>query len=329
MSIKDALSITKLSVKDFFDQNVLKLSAALAFFTIFALPGLLIIIIWFSDLFYGRNVVEGSVYRQIEGFVGHTAALDIQETIRNASQSSGGQFATVVGLCALIIGATSVFSEIQNSINTIWRLKVKPKKGFGFLKLLFNRLLSFSMIITLGFILLVSLVINGAMDLLLDKLVQKNPELTVILVYVLNLILTYLISAFIFAVIFKVLPDARIKWKHVRIGAAVTAVLFMAGKFVISYYLGHNKMTSAYGAAGSIIVMLLWVYYSSMILYFGAAFTHSYVMHKGSRIYPNSYAVWVQQIEIESEKSMQQQPEEKIVIEVPEQESHGLTKNHN
>ena len=308
----------------------MRLSAALAFFTIFALPGLLIIIIWFSDLFYGRGIVEGSLYTQIEGFVGHTAALDIQNTIRNATQSSGGRFATIVGLAALIIGATSVFDEIQSSVNSIWRLKTKPRKGFGFLKMLFNRLLSFSMIITLGFILLVSLVINGGMDLLMDKLMKDYPQLTVILVYSLNIIITYFISAFIFAVIFKVLPDARVQWKHVRIGAFVTAFLFMAGKFIISYYLGHNRMTSAYGAAGSVIVVLLWVYYSSMILYFGAAFTHSYVVHKGSRIYPNSYAVWVQQIEVESEKSIEQQPAEKIIIEVPEkmtESSSGPAKN--
>ena len=321
MTIKAAWKITKYTFKDFFDHNILRLSAALAFFTIFALPGLLIIIIWFSDLFYGRGIVEGSLYTQIEGFVGHTAALDIQNTIRNATQSSGGRFATIVGLAALIIGATSVFDEIQSSVNSIWRLKAKPRKGFGFLKILFNRLLSFSMIITLGFILLVSLVINGGMDLLTDKLMKNYPQLTVILVYSLNILLTYFISAFIFAVIFKMLPDARVQWRHVRIGAFVTAFLFMAGKFIISYYLGHNRMTSAYGAAGSVIVVLLWVYYSSMILYFGAAFTHSYVVYKGSRIYPNSYAVWVQQIEVESEKSIEQQPAEKIVIPVPDEKS--------
>ena len=321
MTIKDALKITKHSFKDFFEHDILKLSAALAFFTIFALPGLLIIIIWVSDLFYGRDVVEGSVYKQIEGFVGHSTALDIQSTIRNATQSSGGQFATIVGLIALIIGAMSVFDEIQSSVNSIWRLKAKPRKGFGVLKFLFNRLLSFSMIITMGFILLVSLIINGGMDLLLDRLMQKYPQLTVVLIYVVNIIVTYLISAFIFAAIFKILPDAKVKWKHVRIGAFVTAFLFMGGKFLISYYMGHNRMSSAYGAAGSIIIILLWVYYSSIILYFGAAFTHSYVVHKGSRIYPNSYAVWVQQIEVESEKSIEQQPDEKIVIEVPEKEN--------
>lgn len=317
MSIKDAWKVTKLSFKDFFSHNVLKLSAALAYFTIFALPGLVIIIIWFSDLFYGRDVVEGTVYKQIEGFVGHSAALDIQEAIRNATAGSGNTWATIIGLAALIFGATSVFEEIQDSINRIWRLKAKPKKGRGFLKLLFNRLLSFSMIITLGFILLVSLVINGAMDILMDNLMQKNPEMTVIIVYILNLALTFIITVFIFAAIFKVLPDARIKWKHVRIGATVTAVLFMGGKFVLSSYLAQSRMTTAYGAAGFIIMVLLWVFYSAAILYFGATFTHAYVVHKGSRIYPNSYAVWVQQIEVESEKSIQQQPAEKTVIEVP------------
>ena len=156
---------------------------------------------------------------------------------------------------------------------------------------------------------------------LLNSLVEKYPQMTVFIVYILNIIFTFFITAFIFAAIFKVLPDARIKWRHVWVGAFVTAFLFMLGRFIISYYLGHSRMSSAYGAAGSVIVILLWVYYSAMILYFGAAFTHAYAIHKGSRIYPNNYAVWVQQIEVESEKSIQQQPDEKIVIQVPEKEA--------
>ncbi len=315
---KSIWKITKQTFVDFFASNVLKLSGSLAFFTVFSLPGLLIIIIWFSNLFYGREIVENSVYHQIEGFVGHNAAIEIQQTIHNATQNTGNNFATIVGLVVLIIGATGVFEEIQDSINQIWKLKAKPRKGKAWLKLIVNRLLSFSMIITLGFILLVSLLLNGAMDVLLNSLMDKFPHLTVILVYIINLVLTFLISTFIFAAIFKVLPDARVKWKHVRVGAFVTAFLFMAGKFLISYYLGHSQMTSAYGGAGSIIVILLWVYYSAMILYFGAAFTHVYAIHMGSRIYPNNYAVWVQEIEVESEKSIQLQPEVKTVIEIPE-----------
>jgi membrane protein len=318
MTIKKTWKIIRHTFSDFFANNILKLSGALSFFTIFSLPGLLIILIWFSDFFYGRAAIETTVYKQIEGFVGHSAALDIQETIRNMTVISGGGIATIIGLIALVIGATSVFGEIQDSINSIWKLKAKSRKGWGLLKLVINRLLSFSMIITLGFILLVSLIINGAMDILLGKLTDQFPQLTVVLVYILNTILTYFITSFIFAAIFKVLPDARIKWRHVWVGSFVTALLFMLGRFIIGYYLGHNKMTSAYGAAGSVIVILLWVYYSSMILYFGAAFTRVYVVEKGMQIYPNNYAVWVQQIEVESERSVQVQPEQKSIIEVPE-----------
>jgi len=314
MPLKKTWKVIKDLFAEFFESNVMKLSGSLAFFTVFSLPGLLIIIIWFSNLFYGREAVEKSVYSQIEGFVGHDAALNIQQTIHNATQAAGSNFATIVGIASLIIGATSVFGEIQDSINLIWKLKARPRKGWAWLKLIINRLLSFSMIITLGFILLVSLILNGAMDLLLNNVMERFPQLTVIIVYIINLILTFLISTFIFGAIFKVLPDARVEWKHVRMGAIVTAFLFMVGKFLISYYLGHSRMTSAYGAAGSIIVILLWVYYSSIILYFGAVFTHVYALHTGSRIYPNKYAVWVQQVEVESEKSIQQQPESKTVV---------------
>jgi len=156
------------------------------------------------------------------------------------------------------------------------------------------------------------------MDLLINRLTEVFPEVTVFLVYAFNLFITFLITSFLFAIIFKILPDASIKWKHIRAGAFTTAVLFMIGKFLIGYYLGQNKITSSYGAAGSVIVVLLWVYYSAMILYFGAVFTKVLVVRQGSRIYPNEYAVWIQEIEVESDKSIQQQPEVKTVIEVPE-----------
>jgi membrane protein len=281
------------------------------------MPGLLIIIIWISDFFYGHDIVEGTIYRQLEGYVGHSAAVSIQETVSSAMQSTNSRIATIIGLVSLVIGATSVFAEIQDSINYIWKLKAKPLKGRTILKMVLNRLVSFSMIISLGFILLVSLFINGAMDIVVNNLMARYPHLTVILFYILNLVFTYIIATLIFAAIFKVLPDARIEWRHVMVGSLVTAILFMVGKFLISFYLGHSRFGNAYGAAGSVIVVLLWVYYSAMNLYFGAAFTHSYVQFKGSRIYPNSYAVWVQQIEVESDKSIQQQPVEKTVVEVP------------
>jgi membrane protein len=315
MKIRNAFTITGKALVDCFNNNVFKLAASLAYFTVFSLPGLLIITIWIGKFIYGKEVVENSLYDHLANLIGSSAAESIHQTVRAATTQSSSTIATIVGITSLVIGATSVFSEIQDSINYIWKLKVKPRKGRGFVKMLFNRLLSFSMIISLGFILLVSLFINGAMDILMNHLMARYPALTVVLIYMVNLLSTYLIAAIIFAAIFKVLPDARVEWRHVWRGAFVTALLFLIGKFLLSYYFSHTSVGSAYGTAGSIIAVLLWVYYSAIILYFGAAFTHAYVVHKGSRIYPNSYAVWVQQIEVESDKAITQQPVEKTVVE--------------
>jgi membrane protein len=224
--------------------------------------------------------------------------------MRSTMIAGSSRIATIIGFCSLIIGATAVFGEIQDSINLIWKLRSKPKKGRGWLRLIINRLLSFSIIVSLGFILLVSLVINGAMDLLLNELLQRFPDLTVIVVYIVNLVLNFFITAFIFGIIFKVLPDAKIEWRHVRVGAFTTAFFFMLAKFLISYYLSHSQMTTAYGTTGSIIIVLLWVYFSAMILYFGAAFTRQYAIEMGSNIYPNNYAVWVETIEVPSKKPL-------------------------
>ena len=306
MSVKKIWHIIKGTFADFINDRVLKLSAALAYYTIFSLPGLIIIVIWVSDIFYGQDAIEGNIYKQIAGLVGRDAALQVEQTIRNATLSSESGFATIVGLITLVVGATGIFGEIQDSINLIWRLKARPRKGMGWLKLIINRLLSFSIIVSIGFLLMVSLIVNGLMETFINKLMQSFPETQVIIAYIFNLILTFLITSFLFGLIFKVLPDARIKWKHVRVGAFTTALLFMGGKFLIGYYLGHSQMSSAYGAAGSVIIILLWVYYSAIILYFGAAFTRVYVINSGSHIYPNNYAVWVEQVEVETKKDLQQ-----------------------
>ncbi|HLK30387.1 MAG TPA: YihY/virulence factor BrkB family protein [Puia sp.] len=312
LSVGTIWKILKQSSIDFVNDRVLKLSAALAYYTIFSLPAMLIIIIAVSDIFYGRDAIEGTIYGQIASFVGKDAALQIQQTIRSAALSNQASFATVIGLVTLIIGATSVFGEIQDSINLIWKLKAKPKKGW--LKILINRLISFSMVVCLGFLLLVALLVNGLTEVFIHKLTELFPRITAFTVYSFNLVLTFLITSFLFAIIFKFLPDAKIRWKHVRAGAFTTALLFLIGKFLIGYYLGHSKLSSAYGAAGSVIVILLWVYYSAIILYFGAEFTKVYAVHTGSQIYPNDYAVWIQQIEVESKKPLQQQPAEKSTV---------------
>ena len=317
MEPKKLWRIFKRSCSDFVDDNVLKLSSSLAFSTIFSLPGLLIIVIWFANFFYGRKVIEDTIYNQVDKFIGPNAAEGVREAIQTSLFMDSGKLATIIGFSALIIGATAVFNEIQDSINIIWKLKTRSKKGWSWLRLIINRLLSFSIIISLGFILLVSLLINAGLDLLIDQLLQRLPEIEVIVVYIINLLLTFFITAFIFGIIFKVLPDAKVQWKHVRVGAFTTAFLFMVGKFLISYYLGHSTMTTTYGTAGSIIVVLLWVYYSSMILYFGAAFTRQYAIEMGSKIHPSKYAVWVEQVEIVSQQPLTETPDAQKAVEEP------------
>jgi membrane protein len=310
MALRKAWNIAKTSFSEFIDNKVLKLSAALAYYTIFSLPGLLLIIIWVSDIFYGRQAIDRSIYGQISEFVGPDAGLQVQETIRAAAMSNSGGWAAVIGIATLLFGATGVFSEIQDSINQIWHLKAKPKKGRGLVTMILNRLLSFSMIITLGFLLLVSLILNGLMDVLFKRLEESFPTVQVFVVYGVNTLITFLITSLLFGIIFKVLPDAKIKWKDVKAGAMTTAVLFMLGRFLISFYIGQdNRLATAYGAAGSVIIILLWVYYAATILYFGAVFTRVYAISRGCKIFPSKYAVWVEQKEIESTSSLKKHAE--------------------
>jgi membrane protein len=282
--IKDAFSA-------FSQDNCVKLSAALSYYTIFAIGPLLVIIISLSGLFLGPEAVRGRLYGQLKTLVGADAALQIQEIIKNIQHSHNSMIGTIIGTVILIIGATGIFTEIQDSINFIWSLRAKPKRGL--VKLLLNRLLSFSLIVSLGFLLLVSLLASALMDLLSDKLVRLFPNPTIFLFYILNHVLIFIIITFLFAIIFKVLPDGKIKWKDALVGASFTAVLFIIGKAGIGYYIGNSKMGVTYGAAASIIIILTWVYYTSIILYFGAEFTKIYALEVGSGIVPNETAVFI------------------------------------
>jgi membrane protein len=295
------------------EDKVLRMSAALAYYTIFSLGPILILVIGLLDTFYKKEAVEGKIYGQIAGFVGHDAALEIQQIIAKTAITGKSGLATTISIVVLVFSATGVFGEIQDSINNIWRLKAKPKKGW--VKMLVNRLLSFSMVVSLGFLLLVSLLINAAVNAFSDRLGMLMPQLSVIVLYTVNLLLVFVITTLLFGIIFKVLPDAKIKWKHVLAGAITTATLFMLGKWGISFYLGRSTISDTYGAAGSIIVVLLWVYYSAAILYFGAEFTRNFSQWKGSRIYPNDYAVWVEKVEVESKTKLHP-----IAADIPKEE---------
>jgi len=316
ISFKGLWEILKNAFKGFSDDKVTKLSGSLAYYTLFSMAPLLIMVMFFAGLFLGREAVEGKIYGQLAGFVGNDTAVQLQEMIKNASLEGKSKLAAIIGGISLLIGATTVFAEIQDSINSIWGLKPKPKRGW--LKMLKNRLLSFSLIISLGFLLLVSLGISALIEGLSNSLSARFPEITVVVFYVINLALTLFITTAIFAVIFKVLPDAKVKWKDVWTGATATALLFMMGKFAISFYISKSNIGSTYGAAGSLVILLLWVYYSSFILYFGAEFTKAFAIKYGSEIHPNDYAVTTKQVEVENGGASIQQTEDTTVKTIRE-----------
>jgi membrane protein len=289
--------LLKESFHEFIDDNAIKLSASLSYYTIFSLPPLLIIVISVCGVFFGADAVKGELFGQINGLVGNDAAFQIQEIIKNVKLSHRTGFATTIGVIVLIIGASGVFAEIQDSINYIWGIKAKPKRGM--MKFLKNRLMSLSMIGSVGFLLLVGLVVNSLMDLLNHRLLALFPKDTFYIIYGLNILILFIIITILFIVIFKTLPDGRIVFRDCLVGASFTAFLFMIGKFAIGAYLGSSAIASIYGTAGSVILILVWVYYSAIILYFGAEFTKVYAHKHGDNIIPNNYSVKIVKVKKE------------------------------
>jgi len=315
ITLKGIWKVLMDSFTGFSDDKVTKLSGSLAYYTVFSMGPLLILIISLCSIFLKREAIEGEIYSQLEGFLGKDTAIQLQDIIRKAAISGKSTMALIIGGGTLLVGSTTVFAEIQDSINQIWGLKPKPKRGW--LKLIQNRFLSFSVIISLGFILLVSLGVTSLIDGFSGKLQQNYSGVSVVVFYVINQIITFGVITFIFGVIFKVLPDANIKWRDVALGSMVTALLFMLGKFGISFYISKSNVGSTYGAAGSLVVILLWTYYSSLILYFGAEFTKAYAMNYGSPIHPSAYAVTTRQVEVETGGDSVQKNDEKpkVVVE--------------
>ncbi len=313
---KGIWEVLKNCFKGFSNDKVPKLSASLAYYTVFSLGPLLIVILFLCSIFFGRDAVEGSIFGQMQSFVGKDAALQIQEIIKNASLSGTNTMAAVIGIVTLLIGATTVFAEIQDSINMIWGLKRKPTAGWKVL--VKTRILSFGVIGSLGFLLLVSLGVTAITESISARLAIKFPEVTLIVFYIINLVITLAVVTTLFGVIFKVLPDAKIKWKDVLAGSIATAILFMLGKFAISFYLTKSSIGSTYGAAGSFVVLLVWIYYSSFILYFGAEFTKAWAVKFGHEIHPNHYTVVAKTIEVKEENKSLQQVEKEKEIECKE-----------
>jgi membrane protein len=285
------LTLFKTAAIGFSRDNAFKLSASLSYYTVFALCPLLIIIISLAGFFYGKQAAQGELYTQINDLVGTDVALQIQAIITNIQHSHSSTIGAIIGAIILIIAATGVFTEMQDSINYIWSVRAKPKREW--LKFLINRLLSFSLVIGMGFLLLVSLIMNWLVDLLSDRLVKMFPQDTVLLFQVVNMVIMLVVITGLFAVIFKILPDAKIVWKDSLFGSSITAILFLLGKFLISYYIGKANLGMTYGTAASIIIILSWVYYSAVILYYGAEFTKMYALQHGHGIRPKDTAVFI------------------------------------
>jgi membrane protein len=288
--------------KGFIEDRVTKLSAALAYYTIFSLTPLIIIVLSAATLFFGDKMkTRDKFFVQVTELVGKDAALQIQGFVEHANKTGQSTIGLMIGIATLVVGATAIFIEIQDSINLIWKVKAVPKKGW--LKMLSNRLLSFSLVVSMGFLLLVSLVVNSVVVGLGDKLISLLSQSKIedvipvandtmaLLIYILNNVITVAAVTAVFAIIFKVLPDVNIKWKSAIIGALFTAVLFSLGKYLIGIYIEKGNPGSAFGAASSIIVILLWIYYTSIILYFGAEFTQAYAEKYDGGITPSKYAV--------------------------------------
>jgi membrane protein len=313
--MKTAFRILKDTFQSFLDDKGLKLSASLSYYTVFSMAPLLLLLISLASIFFGRDAIQGQIFGEINGLIGNEAAVQIQEIIKNTELSGKTTLAVIIGGITLLIGATSIFGEIQDSINIIWKVKAKPKRGW--LKLIQDRLRSSSLIVGLGFLLIVSLLVNGILLALSEWLKNYFPDMTLIIFQIINVSISFVVITLLFGVIFKVLPDAKIAWKDVRAGAFFTACLFMLGRFLIGLYIDYSGTGSAYGAAGSLIIILVWVYYTAAILYFGAEFTKVYAEYTGARIEPADYAVYVEQFEKEKTVSVlpdTAQPDPEVIV---------------
>ena len=280
-------TLIKLSYQGWKEDKASRLSAALAYYTIFSLAPLLVIIIAITGLFWQREAVQSLVEAQVEGLVGTQGRTFIADMLASASRPAAGITATIIGVITLLFGALGAFNELHNSLNAIWDVKEEETKGFVEVikKVIFSRLLSFGMILVIGFLLLVSLVISAGLSAVNETIGTAVP-LSEILLQILNLIISIGVITVLFALIFKFLPDAEIAWRDVWLGAFVTALLFSLGKFLIGLYLGNSAVASSFGAAGSLVLLLIWIYYSAQILFFGAEFTQVYANNYGSKIVP-------------------------------------------
>jgi len=282
--------LLKCAFIQWYNRDPFRESAIIAYNAIFSLPGLLVVVVTLSGYVFGSDAVSGKLHHQIAGAMGNETADQIQDIVLMASKSKDSLWATVIGIAIILIGATGVFVQLQKSLDTIWEVKATPAKS-GIKAFLKSRLFSFGLIISIAFLLLISLVLSSLLSAIDNWVLEHWSENLLIFFKILNSVFSLAIIAVLFAMMFKILPDAKIKWRSVWIGALVTALLFVLGKSALGLYFGKASPGSGYGAAGSIILILLWTSYSSMIVFFGAEFTKVYSDYYYGQALPSENAV--------------------------------------
>ena len=281
MSLKQVWALAKQSVSAWIDDYAPSMGAALAYYTLFSIAPLLLIVIAVAGLFFGEKAAQGALFGQLSGLVGDEGAIAIQGLLKSVSEPGQSKLAAAVGVITLLIGATTVFGELQDALNRIWRAPTSPKGG-GLWRLVKARILSIGMILGIGFLLMVSLILSAVLSAL-GKWWGMWFSGWEVLLEAINFIVSFGVITALFAMIYKLMPRVRIDWRDVWVGAAVTALLFTIGKFLIGLYIGKTGVASGYGAAGSLVILLLWVYYSTQVFLLGAEFTWAYAHTFGSR----------------------------------------------
>jgi membrane protein len=309
--LKDLWQVTRKAVAAWWEADPFRQSAVIAYYAIFSIPALLVIIITVAGWAFGQDAIQGEVSDQIAGAVGIETANDIEEMIAKAGERKSSVWAAIISIVTLIFGATGVFAQMQTSLNQIWEVKAVAEKAW--LKTIKDRLFSFGLIISIAFLLLISLVISSLLSAFGDWMQSYMPDFILVIFQLLNFIISLGVISVLFALMYKILPDAKVKWRYIWIGAIATSLLFTVGKTALGFYFGQAEPASTYGAAGSVVLIMLWVSYSCMIVFLGAEFTKQYATHHGKEIVPTQNA---EKIETnEEEKLISEKKEAALKVE--------------
>lgn len=294
MKLKELWDIAVTTFKDWSARDVGTDAASLAYSAIFSMPGLLIIVIWFAGIFFGEEAVRGEITSLLGSMMGHNVGKSVEEMVVSAMIDKKNVVMKAVGVGSLVFGATTLFFQLQKSLNKLWDVVAAPKRAWE--KYILDRANSLGMILIIAFLLLITLLISAFIGLANNWVIHKFGIETLAFMNIINAVIGFLVTMLLFAAIFKILPDVELEWKSVWIGAAVTAALFTVGKFLLTYYFDTFKPTSSFGTAGTIILLMLWINYTCQIIFFGAEFTKVYAKKKGHKLIPSKHAKWSPQI---------------------------------